>query len=298
MEIAYIGLGKMGHNMVKRLLEHGHTVTAYDPDKDARTRTEEAGADITASLKELMEAVAAPRTIWLMVPHQAVDNVLNELAPHIEEGDTIIEGGNSPFRQTIKRAATHTKRNVHFLDAGISGGPGGARTGACIMVGGERDVYERYEDLFKDLTVPDGYAYMGASGAGHYVKMVHNGIEYGMMQAIAEGFDLMSQSEFDLKLADVAKLYNHGSVIESSLVGWLRSGFDTYGEDLTKITGSASASGEGLWTVETAHEAGVPVPVIEDSLKVREQSQKKPSYQGQLISVMRNMFGGHSIEKE
>ena len=293
MQIAYIGLGKMGLNMVTRMIEHGHSVVAFDPNEEARKQAEEIGATTAESLAELVKAVEAPRNIWLMVPHQAVEDVLDELAPLIDEGDTIIEGGNSPFKETMRRAQAHEERGVHFLDAGVSGGPGGARSGACIMVGGERETYEKYADLFKDLSVEDGYAYMGKHGAGHYVKMVHNGIEYGMMQALAEGFDLMKQSDFDLPLTDIARLYNHGSVIESKLVGWLLSGFEKYSDDLTGITGSASASGEGLWTVETAKEDGVPVAVIEDSLKARELSQKNPSYQGQLISVMRNQFGGH-----
>jgi 6-phosphogluconate dehydrogenase len=162
------------------------------------------------------------------------------------------------------------------------------------MIGGEEAVFDEYEKLFLDLSVANGYLYAGTSGAGHFVKMIHNGIEYGMMQAIAEGFDIMRASEYTLSLTDIADLYNHGSVIESKLIGWLQSGFDEYGEDLAGITGSASASGEGAWTVETAHTLKIPVTVIEDSLKAREKSQKKPSYQGQLISVMRNQFGGHS----
>lgn len=297
MHIAYIGLGKMGLNMVERLREKKYEVTAYDPSEEAREKARALGASVVSSLAELMEQVTHPRTVWLMVPHGVVENVLSELAPHISEGDTIIEGGNSPFKETVRRAEEHTARGVRFLDAGVSGGPGGAKAGACIMVGGDRRVFAEYEQLFKDLSVERGYAYMGKSGAGHFVKMVHNGIEYGMMQAIAEGFDVMRQSDFDLNLVEVAKLYNHGSVIESRLVGWLQNGFETYGEDLADITGSASASGEGLWTIETAKEMGIPVTVIEDSLKARELSQKNPSYQGQLISVMRNMFGGHSATK-
>lgn len=298
MHITYIGLGKMGRNMVERLLAKGHTVTAFDPDENARVEAVALGAKVADSLAGLMEKTSSPRTVWLMVPHQAVDNVLNDLAPHLVPGDTVIEGGNSPFKQTIERAREHTTRNIRFLDAGVSGGPGGAKDGACIMVGGDKAVFDEYEQLFKDLSVEGGYAYMGKHGAGHFVKMVHNGIEYGMMQALAEGFDVMQKSEFDLDLIEVARLYNHGSVIESKLVGWLHSGFLTYGQDLAEITGSASASGEGLWTVETAKEMGIDVSVIEDSLKAREKSQKDPSYQGQLISVMRNQFGGHAAHME
>jgi len=297
MHIAYIGLGKMGRNMVERLVAKGHTVTAYDPDEAARNATEALGATTAPSVATLMEAVPTPRTVWLMVPHGVVEHVLEELQPHLTAGDTVIEGGNSPFKETKRRAAEHEARGIRFLDAGVSGGPGGAKAGACIMVGGKQETFTAYEQLFKDLSVDDGYAYMGASGAGHFVKMVHNGIEYGMMQALAEGFDVMRQSDYNLPLTAIAKLYNHGSVIESRLVGWLKDGFETYGEDLADITGKASASGEGLWTVQTAREMGIPTVVIEDSLKARELSQKNPSYQGQLISVMRNMFGGHSATK-
>jgi 6-phosphogluconate dehydrogenase len=298
MHIAYIGLGKMGRNMVERLLAKGHTVTAFDPDEKARAEAASLGAEVVDSLADLMQKTASPRTVWLMVPHQVVDNVLDELAPHLVPGDTVIEGGNSPYKKTKERARVHTERSVLFLDAGVSGGPGGAKEGACIMVGGDKVVFDEYEQLFKDLSVEGGYAYMGKHGAGHFVKMVHNGIEYGMMQALAEGFDIMQESEFDLNLVEVARLYNHGSVIESKLVGWLHSGFVEYGQELSDITGSASASGEGLWTVETAHEMGVDVNVIEDSLKAREKTQKQPSYQGKLISVMRNQFGGHAAHTE
>jgi 6-phosphogluconate dehydrogenase len=300
MKITYIGLGKMGLNMVRRLLENGYEVIAYDPDENARKTANEAGATTYSSLKELLEHSESPRTIWLMVPHQAVENVLNEIKPLLEKGDTVIEGGNSPFKDSIRRAKEFEEKEINFLDAGVSGGPSGARNGACIMVGGKKETYDKYEKLFKDLSVKDGYTYAGPHGAGHFVKMVHNGIEYGMMQAIAEGFDIMKNANFDekLPLTNIAKLYNHGSVIESRLVGWLLSGFEKYGENLDEITGSASASGEGLWTVETAHEMNIPVKVIEESLNARTKSQKEPNYQGQLVSVMRNQFGGHEVSKK
>ena len=294
MHIHYIGLGKMGLNMVERLLEKGHTVTAFDPQSDAREKARKAGAVIAGTIPELLKDDGAPRTVWLMVPHSVVDDILSEVLPLLAEGDTIIEGGNSPHVKTIKRARTVTETGVRFLDAGVSGGPGGARNGACIMVGGNEAVYAEYEALFADLAVEGGHLYVGTSGAGHFVKMVHNGIEYGMMQAIAEGFDVMRSSDFNLPLSDIAELYNHGSVIESRLVGWLKDGFEEYGEDLAGITGSAAASGEGKWTVEAAKKLGVPAPIIEGSLAVREESQKKPSYQGQVLSVLRNQFGGHS----
>jgi 6-phosphogluconate dehydrogenase len=300
MKITYLGLGKMGLNMTTRLIKKGHTVFAFDPDEVARKNAEKAGAIVSSTIKGLFEKTQSPRTIWIMVPHTVVENVLNELLPFLNADDTIIEGSNSPFKETMKRAKKIEKLHSNFLDAGVSGGPGGAKNGACIMVGGKKEIYKKYEPLFKDLTVPNGYAHVGESGAGHFVKMVHNGIEYGMMQALAEGFDIIKNAHFSspLALRDIAKLYNHGSVIESKLVGWLHSGFEKYGENLNTITGSVSSSGEGLWTVETAHELDIHIPIIEHSLKVRTKSQTKPSYQGQILSVMRNQFGGHDAEKK
>ena len=297
MHIAYIGLGKMGRNMVERLLEKGYEVSAYDASPDARESARTLGAWTASSVEELLKHTATPRTIWLMVPHNVVDEVLASLAPHLEKGDTIIEGGNSPYTETVRRAKEHEDRGIRFLDAGVSGGPGGAREGACIMVGGSIVTYSEYKPLFRALAVENGFAHVGTCGAGHFVKMVHNGIEYGMMQAIAEGFDVMKQSDFNLKLTDIARLYNHGSVIESRLVGWLQTGYETYGEELTAITGSAKASGEGLWTVETAKKMKISVPVIEDSVKAREHSLEHPNYQGQVLSVLRNQFGGHDAQK-
>lgn len=298
MHITYIGLGKMGGNMVERLLEHGHTVTAYDPNPKARENIEEIGAETADSFASLFKDDTSSRTVWIMVPHTVVEGVLNDIEPHLKEGDTIIEGGNSPFKDSQRRAKHFEAKGIHFLDAGVSGGPYGARNGACIMVGGKKEVFDMYEELLKNLTVENGYAYVGGHGAGHFVKMVHNGIEYGMMQALAEGFDIMKQADFDgsLPLARIAKLYNNGSVIESHLVQWLQTGFEQHGEELETITGSASASGEGLWTVETAKEMGIATPVIEDALRVRDESQKKPHYQGKVISVLRNQFGGHDAK--
>jgi len=208
------------------------------------------------------------------------------------------DGGNSPYLETIRRAKEITAKGIHFMDIGTSGGPGGARNGACMMVGGEKEDFDLMEPLLKDLTVNEGYGYMGKYGAGHYVKMVHNGIEYGMMQAIGEGFGLMKQaSEFDIDLESVVNVYNHGSVIESRLIGWLQSGYKKYGVDLNDISGEISASGEGLWTVEAAKREGLEIPIIEGSLKFRDDSKGNPSYIGQVISVQRNQFGGHDVSK-
>lgn len=296
--IGYIGLGKMGKGMAEHLLEKGWRVVAFNRTPVATNEIVQKGAESSYTLVELVGKLEEPRLVWLMVPHQSVDGVLAELVPLLGEGDTVIDGGNSFYKNSMRHAEELRQKGVHFMDAGTSGGPGGAREGTCTMIGGEKDIFDRYEELFKDISVKDGYAYMGKAGAGHFVKMVHNGIEYGMMQAIGEGFEVMKKSSFDLNLTSIAELYNHQSVIESRLVGWAKSAFEAYGENLDSISGSVSHSGEGLWTVETAKELGVPVPIIEGSLKFREESQSKGSYTGQVVSALRNQFGGHEVKKE
>lgn len=297
-KIGYIGLGKMGKGMAEHLLEKGWSVVAYNRSPEPTNELAAKGAIPAYTLAEVVSNIDAPRLLWLMVPHQAVDGVLAELIPLLSEGDTVIDGGNSFYKNSMRHAEELSAKDIHFLDAGTSGGPGGAKAGACTMVGGEREMFERYEELFRDISVEDGYAYMGKAGAGHFVKMVHNGIEYGMMQAIGEGFEVMKRSPFDLELTKVADLYDHQSVIESRLIGWAKSAFEAYGEDLESISGSVSHSGEGLWTVQTAKEFGVPVPIIEGSLQFREESGSNPSYTGQVVSALRNQFGGHEVKKK
>jgi len=293
MKLGYIGLGKMGFNMVERLLEREYQVVAFSKSPGPVRRIAERGAHPAESVRALAAALAPPRLVWIMVPHQAVDTVLNDLVPLLDRGDTVIDGGNSPYKESIRRARELEARGIDFLDAGVSGGPAGARSGACIMVGGRKEIFDRHEHLFRELSTEKGYGYMGGSGAGHFVKMVHNGIEYGMMQALAEGFAVMKASGFDLDLAKIADLYNHKSVIESRLVGWLKNAYELHGRDLDGISGSAMQSGEGMWTVEAAKELGVPAPVIEGALAFRLQSQKNPSYTGRIVSALRNQFGGH-----
>lgn len=232
-----------------------------------------------------------------MVPHQVVDDVLEEITPALAEGDIVIDGGNSFFKDSIRRAEELAKHGVRYMDVGVSGGPGGARSGAAFMVGGEQKAYKELIGLFSDLAVAGGYDYMGTSGAGHFVKMVHNGIEYGMMQAIAEGFTVMKQWNESLDLERIAHLYNNGSVIESHLVHWLKDAYRTYGQNLDVISGSVAHSGEGQWTVDIAKELGVPVPIIEGALQFRVDSQDSPSYTGQILSALRNQFGGHEVKK-
>jgi len=295
IEIGYVGLGKMGLGMVGRMKEKGYRVVAFNRSPEPVAQAEALGAEGTHSLKEMVSKLAAPRTVWVMVTHTAVDAILADLLPLLSPGDTVIDGGNSPYMETVRRAPEIEAKKIHFIDAGVSGGPGGARNGACIMVGGKKEDVSRYESLFKDLVVPEGYAHVGPHGAGHFVKMVHNGIEYGMMQAIAEGFAVLKASPFGLDLGQVASLYNRGSVIESSLVRWLGSGLKRFGPELADVSGEVAHSGEGLWTVEAAKRYNVDVPVIERSLQFRVDSKGNPSYTGKALSAMRFEFGGHSI---
>jgi len=295
MKLGYIGLGKMGYNMVELLLDKGHQAVVYNRSAEPMQQIAKRGAQPTDSVRTLVAALATPRLVWIMVPHQAVDDVLKDLVAVLAKGDTVIDGGNSPYKESIRRAQELEAKGIDFLDAGISGGPGGARTGACIMVGGKKEVFKKFEGLFQDLSVEKGYGHMGKTGAGHFVKMVHNGIEYGMMQALAEGFAVLKASPFDLDMTKIADLYNHKSVIESRLVGWLKSAFEQYGKELNGISGSAAQSGEGMWTVEAAKELGIAAPIIQGALDFRIQSQKKPSYTGKVVSALRNQFGGHEV---
>ena len=201
MTLGYIGLGKMGHNMVSRLVRKHHEVFAFDPDEPARERAKDMGAKVFSSAGELVKSLPEPRAVWIMVPHAAVDGVISEILPHLGEGDTVIDGGNSFYKDSMRRSERLLRNSINFMDIGVSGGPSGALEGACLMVGGSFDNYKKFSDLFKDLSQENGYAYAGKNGAGHFVKMIHNGIEYGMMQSLAEGFSLMKNSEFDLNFS-------------------------------------------------------------------------------------------------
>lgn len=297
MKLGYIGLGKMGINMVERLLEKDYEIVAFARSEESRQKAKEKGANIVKDEKEMVEMLDGPRLIWIMVPYKAVDSVIDELKKHIKAGDTIIDGGNSPYKESIRRGKELNKTGVNFLDVGVSGGPRGARNGAAVMVGGDKALFDKFERLFKDISVEDCYGYMGDSGAGHFVKMVHNGIEYGMMQAIGEGFEIMKKAPLNLNLTKVAEVYRHGTVITSSLIDWMHKAFVEEGEDLKEISGEVSHSGEGLWTVEAGKEFGVQTPVIEGALQFRIDSQGNPSYTGQVVSALRNQFGGHDVKK-
>lgn len=303
-EIGIIGLGKMGKGIALQLAEKGWMVHAYN-------RTVEKAHELAQSVQsikayESIEAMIAgiqssPKVVWIMVPAgDAVDDTLfgtHGVIHHLSAADIVIDAGNSHYKQDAPRAAKLREKGIQFVDAGVSGGPAGARNGACIMVGGSKALFDECEELYKDLTVDGGYAHFEGVGAGHFVKMVHNGIEYGMMQAIGEGFNVMKQSDYHLDLAEVARVYNRKSVIESRLVGWLEKAFQEWGVELEPISGSISHSGEGKWTVEAAEELGQEVPIIKGSYEFRVQSQNNPSYTGQVVSALRGQFGGHSVKK-
>lgn len=286
-------MGKMGFNMTKRLLSKGYEIVVYDKNPEAVEKSVAIGAKKSESVSELVGLLECPRLIWLMSPHQTVDDILTEISPLLKAGDTVIDGGNSPYRESMRRGKDLEKKGVRFLGVGVSGGPDGALNGACLMIGGQKETFKENKNLFADISAPNAFAHMGECGAGHFVKMIHNGIEYGMMQAIAEGFEILKKSEFGLSMKNVASLYNRRSVIESRLVGWAEKAFEEYGDDLTEISGEVGSTGEGLWTTEEAKRLNIGVPVIEASVQFRNLSKGNPSYAGKILSALRNQFGGH-----
>lgn len=298
MKTGYIGLGKMGKNMVLRLLEQGFEVVAWNRSPEPLKEVVEAGALGADSIEDLVSKLETPRIIWVMLPAgDTTKEYLEKLADLMDEGDLLIDGGNSYYKQTLENNKIVTAKGIHFMDVGTSGGPGGARSGACLMIGGEKEDYERALPLFKAAAAPDAYKYLGKAGSGHFVKMIHNGVEYGMMQAIAEGVAILDASEFDLNLIDCFDIYQHQSVITSRLVGWT---LEALKED-PKLAGYSSKigrTGEGDWTVETAKELGVEIPVIEDSVRVRMESENQPdNIRNRAVSAMRGKFGHHEVKK-
>jgi len=329
-EIAIYGLGKMGVGLARNFRDHGWNVLVGNRSEESVAKLEAEGFAGARSVNEFVEKLkptsratgaraSDPRVVWLMVTAgKPVDELLfgkgsgrSGLVAKLHRGDIVIDGGNSFFEDSSRRAKLLAKRGIKFLDVGVSGGPAGARNGACMMIGGDRGVFEMLEELFAEASVPEGYAYFGAAGAGHFVKMVHNGIEYGIMQSIAEGFALMGQASknapFKLDLEKIAHLYNHGSVIESRLVGWLESGYQKFGAKLKDVSSSVAYTGEGEWTIKTGKKWKVKLPAIEDSFKFRVRSHSKESGRedrstsdvdmGKILSALRNQFGGHSIEQ-
>lgn len=299
-QVGIIGLGKMGGNTARRLMEKGWNVVGFNRSPDDTQQLATEGMTPSFSVKELVEKLSGPRIIWLMLPAgQPTEDMIfgeNGVAQYLEKGDIVVDAGNSLYKDDAPRAKRLEEQGIHYVDVGFSGGPGGARNGACLMVGGTEPVFQQLEPLYRDLATENGYQFFPGFGAGHFVKMVHNGIEYGMMQAIAEGFAVMKQSAFDLDLVKVADVYNHGSVIESRLIGWLQQAYEQHSVELNDISGTVKHTGEGQWTIDAAHELGVPAPVIEDSLEFRKQSETNPSYTGQVLSALRNAFGGHAVK--
>ncbi|WAH38887.1 phosphogluconate dehydrogenase (NAD(+)-dependent, decarboxylating) [Alicyclobacillus dauci] len=295
MHVGLIGLGKMGYNLGLNMMDHAHQVTAYDVNEDAVARFAAEGGSGVHSLDELVRSLPSPRVLWVMVPHQFVDNVLADVKKLLAPGDIVIEGGNSKFDESIRRAEEFKQLGMFYFDVGTSGGMEGARHGACYMIGGDADVFKVIEPLFKDTAVPNGYAYMGPSGSGHFTKMVHNGVEYGMMAAIGEGFEVLENSQFDLDYETVARVWANGSVIR----GWLMDlTLNAFSKDpkLSSIKGVMQASGEGLWTVEEALRTQTPVPIIALSLMMRNRSLTDDTFTGKVVAALRNEFGGHAIE--
>ena len=294
--IAIIGLGKMGANLARQLAKKQLTVFGYNRTTSVTRALEGEGVLGLDSFEELTSKLSAPRRVWLMLPAgPVVDETIAHITPHLEPGDVLIDGGNSFYQDSIRRGQQLTAAGFKFIDVGVSGGPQGALTGACCMVGGDTETFALIEPIVRTISLPNGYQHFAGNGAGHFVKMVHNGIEYGMMQAIAEGFSIMKRSPFDLDLMKVTDIYQHGSVIQSRLVGWLQTGLKQFGPELAAVSSTVAHTGEGAWTVKTAKKLGVPAPIIAGALEFRTQSAANPSYTGQLLSLIRHMFGGHAV---
>jgi 6-phosphogluconate dehydrogenase len=304
-EMAIIGLGKMGANLARNLIGNGWKVVGYNRTAKVTKKIEKDGIIGIYEYKELKTKLKKPRIVWTMVPAgEPTTQVIEEIASVLEKGDIVIDGGNSYFEESKKHYEILKEKGIDFVDVGVSGGPDGARNGACLMIGGNRKLYEHLMPLYVDIAIAEGQQHFEGIGAGHFVKMVHNGIEYGMMQAIAEGFDVLKSSEYRLHLTDIARVYNNGSVIESRLIDWMREAFEVFGDDLVKIGGSAGSGGaagieksEAKWTSNVAKALSVPTGVIDEAIKVRVESQEKPGYQGKIINALRNRFGGHETKK-
>jgi 6-phosphogluconate dehydrogenase len=288
VQLGMVGLGRMGSGMTDRLRQAGHDVKTFDP-----------GVESTAgSLKELAGQLDAPRHVWLMIPAgEITENAFRELLGILEQGDAIVDGGNSNFRDSQRRAAEAAERGLYFVDCGVSGGIWGLREGFALMAGGDAEPIGRLQPILEALAPEGGYAHVGPSGAGHFVKMIHNGVEYGLMQAYAEGFDLMQASEFDLDLASIAELWRHGSVVRSWLLDLLARALQE-DPNLEGIKGYVEDSGEGRWTVEQAIETAVPLHVITAALFERFESRREESFAAKVNAALRNQFGGHAVRHE
>lgn len=297
MTIGMVGLGKMGYNLCLNLRDNHIPVVAYNRSDDPRERMAKEGVETASTLEELLEKLPQKKVIWLMVPAGAVvDDMLAFFIPRLQKGDIIIDGGNSNFNDTLKRAKLLEEKGIDFVDVGTSGGTSGARYGACTMVGAKDEVFKSLEPVFKAISVENGYLHTGANASGHYVKMIHNGIEYGMMQAIGEGFEILKESQFDLDYEKVARVWNNGSVIRSWLMELTESLFSK-DPKLEGLKGVIRSSGEGLWSLQEALELKVPAPVLAMSLFTRFSSEQEDSFSNKVVAGLRNEFGGHAIVK-
>jgi len=298
MEIGMVGLGKMGGNMCRRLHDRGHKVIGFDA---VPAKIEEVSANLSeaaSSLKELVQKLSPPRLVWTMVPAgKPTAEVIAELAGHLESGDILVDGGNSFYKDSQFHAAELAAKDIHFLDIGVSGGLWGLAEGYCLMAGGEKEALEHIQPIIDTLAADGGYARVGNSGAGHYTKMVHNGIEYAMLESYGEGFELLHSSEFELDLHQIASLWLHGSVVRSWLLNLTEQVFRK-DSTLDKIKGYVEDSGEGRWSIDEAIEKGVPVPAIADALFARFKSQEQDSYAAKVIAALRHEFGGHKVLRE
>lgn len=298
MQIGMIGLGKMGLNLVKNLRDHDIDVVAYDLIEDARNAAAQTGAQIATSCKNITQLLSKPRIVWVMVPAGApTEATLNELNEELEIGDIVIDGGNSNYHDSLRHNEMFSKTGINFFDVGTSGGMDGARHDGNFMIGGNKEVFATIEPIFEAIAQKDGYLYTGEAGSGHFLKMVHNGIEYGMMQAIGEGFDVLQNSQFEYDNAAVAKMWNHGSVIRSWLIELAQEAFEQDG-NLDDIKGVMHSSGEGAWTVEEALKLHVPTPVISSALMMRYRSEQDDTMTGKVVAALRNGFGGHAVDKK
>jgi 6-phosphogluconate dehydrogenase len=299
MQIGFIGLGKMGGNMVHRIRrDSDHEVVAFDFSSEAVSAAEGVGAVGASSLEELVGKLSPPRMVWVMVPAgDPTEQTVNKLADLMDEGDTIIDGGNTNWHDDIRRAAGLTERGLRYVDVGVSGGVWGLEVGYCMMVGGHPESVSQLSPILDVLAPPDGWRQFGDAGAGHFVKMVHNGVEYGLMQAYAEGFDLMHKSRYDIDLSEVAALWNRGSVVRSWLCELAERAFNAEGNDLAELKGYVNDSGEGRWTVVDAIDHDVPTPVITSALYARFYSRGNGDFSHRVLAALRNQFGGHAVEK-
>jgi len=299
MHIGFIGLGRMGANMVRRLILDGHAVVVYNRTPEKTTEIAGEGAIPSYSIEELVGKLEKPRAVWIMVPAgDATEAQIAELLEHLEPGDTIVDGGNTNFHDDVRRHHDLATRGIGYVDAGTSGGIWGLKVGFCLMVGGETTTVEPLVPIFTSLAPPGGYLHVGGPGAGHYVKMVHNGIEYGLMQAYAEGFEIMHASDYKLDLGAISELWMQGSVVRSWLLELAGRAFKSNGQDLANLKGYVADSGEGRWTVQEAIDHDVPAPVITLSLLTRFRSRQDDSYGAKVLAALRNEFGGHAVKTE